>query len=147
MLGVPQTTDDNCEDGLGIRLFGIFEVSIRGRPMQRLRTRKGQWLLALLCLKHGVELNREWIAEALWPDSDLERGTANLRLSLCDLRRAPGPEAHRVQSPTPRTLRLDVVGCTVDLLEFDAALARGDEASLEAAVSLYRGRMLEECSE
>src|SRR5215831_7731090 len=102
------------ESGLDIRLFGTLEVSVCGRPMPRLRTRKGQWLLALLCLKPGAELNREWIAGTLWPDSDSARAAANLRLSLCDLRRALGVEAHRLQAPTARTLRLDLEGSTVD---------------------------------
>jgi len=144
---VAQTIDDAREQGLVIRLFGTFEARIDGRPLPRLRTRKGEWLLALLCLKQAGALSREWLAEALWPDSALERSAANLRLSLCDLRRALGSEAHRVHSPLPRTLQLDISGCTIDLWEFDAALARGDEESLEAAVALYRGRLLEACLE
>ena len=35
----------------------------------------------------------------------------------------------------------------VDALAFDSAIARGDLASLEAAVGLYRGPLLAECAE
>src|SRR5207244_3286538 len=35
----------------------------------------------------------------------------------------------------------------VDLIAFDAAITRGDAASLEAAVSLYRSPLLEGCTE
>ncbi len=33
------------------------------------------------------------------------------------------------------------------MVTFDAAIARGDAASLEAAVALYRGPLLEGCAE
>jgi DNA-binding SARP family transcriptional activator len=43
---------------LTIRLLGPFEVRLRGQPLPRLRSRKGQWLLALLALRHGHEVDR-----------------------------------------------------------------------------------------
>src|SRR5262249_12062981 len=71
----------------------------------------------------------------------------NLRRSLTDLRHALGREAHRLRSPTPHTLRLDLTGADVDLLAFDAAIARGEEPALARAVALYRGPLLEGCAE
>src|SRR5262249_24790300 len=50
-------------------------------------------------------------------------------------------------SPTPRTLSLDLAGADVDVIAFDQAIVRGDTAALEEAVSLYRGPLLEECTE
>jgi predicted ATPase len=38
-------------------------------------------------------------------------------------------------------------GATIDVAAFDAALARGDAASLEEAIALYRGPLLEGCTE
>ena len=38
---------------LGIRLFGPFEAQLAGQPLPPLRSRKGEWLLALLVLRHG----------------------------------------------------------------------------------------------
>src|SRR5262249_14422631 len=58
-----------------------------------------------------------------------------------------GPEAERLRSPTPRTLVLDLAGAAVDLVTFDAALSRGDPASLAEAAALYRGPLLEGCTE
>src|SRR5205807_2365 len=52
-------------------------------------------------------------------------------------------EACRLHSPTPSSLALDLAGATVDLLTFDAAIARGDDESLAAAVAVYRGPLLE----
>src|SRR5262249_30678225 len=71
----------------------------------------------------------------------------NLRSSLADLRQALGPAAARLRSPTAQTLCLDVAGAEADVIAFDAAITAGDEASLERAVALYRGPLLEGCSE
>jgi predicted ATPase/DNA-binding SARP family transcriptional activator len=127
--------------------------------LPRLRSRKGEWLLALLVLRHGGEVDRRWLAETLWPESSEAQALANLRLCLKDLRRALGSEACRLRgsegSPrragvpagTPRTLSLDLADAEIDLLEFDAAVARGDTVSLERAVALYGGPLLEGCVE
>src|SRR5438876_870693 len=84
---------DGSDRPLVIRLFGSFEAHVHGRPLPRLRTRKGQWLLALLVLRPGEELERDWLAGCLWPESPQARALANLRSSLQDLRRALGPAA------------------------------------------------------
>jgi DNA-binding SARP family transcriptional activator len=132
---------------LRVNLFGPLEVQVHGKPLPRLRSRKGQWLLALLVLRGGAEVERSWLAALLWPDSSESQGLANLRISLKDLRRALGPEAARLHVPTPRTLRLDMAGAEIDVPAFDEAIARGDLASLERAVGLYRGPLLQGCVE
>jgi predicted ATPase/DNA-binding SARP family transcriptional activator len=132
---------------LRIRLFGPFEAHRHGEPLPPLRTRKVQWLLALLVLRHGRAVERDWLAGLLWPDHPTPRGLALLRRELNDLRRALGPEAARLHAPTPHSLALDLTGAAVDLVAFDAALARGDAAGREAAVALYRGPLLEGCTE
>jgi predicted ATPase/DNA-binding SARP family transcriptional activator len=90
---------------------------------------------------------RDWLAGLLWRDSSSAQALYNLRRNLTDLRDALGPEAHRLQTPTSRTLRLDLAGADVDVLRFDAAIAAGDGPSLESAVHLYRGPLLMECCE
>jgi DNA-binding SARP family transcriptional activator len=129
---------------LAIRLLGPFEVSLDGVPLSRLRYRKSPWLLALLALRHGAEVDREWLAGLLWPDGT---GTQALRNSLTDLRRALGSEAGRLRSPTAHTVSLDLAGVEADVIAFDAAIARGDTPSLEEAIALYRGALLEGCTE
>jgi class 3 adenylate cyclase/tetratricopeptide (TPR) repeat protein len=135
-------------DGTGasliLRLFGPSEIRLNGKPLPRLRTRKERWLLALLALRHGAEVERQWLAGMLWPESISGQ---TLRNTLADLRRVLGPDAARLRSPTPRTLSLDLRGADVDVIAFDRAIARGDTAALEEAVSLYRGPLLEECAE
>jgi DNA-binding SARP family transcriptional activator len=131
---------------LDLRLFGPFEARVHGAPLPHLRSRKGQYLLALLTLRAGLAAptDRSWLVGTLWPNSDEIQGHASLRSSLKDLRQALGPEAGRLCSPTPRSLHLDLEGARVDVLSFDAAMARGDPASLESAVALHRGPLLEE---
>src|SRR5439155_24747053 len=126
---------------------GPMEVRVGSLPLPHLRSRKGLWLLALLALRRGRDVDREWIAGTLWPDCDEPHGRHSLRMTLCDLRNALGPEAWRLTSDEPRTLRLELNGLRVDALEFDAAMERGDPASLESAVRSYRGPLLEDCPE
>jgi predicted ATPase/DNA-binding SARP family transcriptional activator len=132
---------------LTISLFGPFEVTVRGQPLRRLRSRSLEWLLAWLVLRQGRPVSRAVLAGTLWPDTAHEPALRNLRTGLLDLRRALGPEAARLGSPTRDSLQLDLTGAAVDLLRFDAAVAAGDEGSLQEAVALYRGELLEGCHE
>jgi predicted ATPase/class 3 adenylate cyclase/Tfp pilus assembly protein PilF len=132
---------------LTIQLFGPLDVQCHGAPLPRLRSRNGLWLLALLTLRHGREVERTWLAGNLWPDTPTSQGLALLRRELTDLRRALGPEAWRLCSPTPRTLRLELPPESADVVSFDAAIARGDASSISVAVELRRGPLLEGCTE
>jgi predicted ATPase/DNA-binding SARP family transcriptional activator len=132
---------------LVVTLFGPSEVWVDGSPLPRLRSRKGHWLLALLTLRHGCDVERAWLAGMLWPDNPEPQALASLRKSLNDLRGALGREADRLCSPTPHSLRLELAGAAADVVTFDAAIARGDGPSLEQAVALYRGPLLEGCAE
>ena len=132
---------------LSIRLFGPFEVQVQGRPLPPLRSRKGFWLLALLVLRQGREVERDWLAGALWPDSEPSDALRNLRISLADLRQALGEQAGRLHSPNTRLLGLDLQEAEVDLIAFDRAMARVEIGSWEQAIALYRGPLLEGCGE
>jgi predicted ATPase/DNA-binding SARP family transcriptional activator len=135
------------ESALHIRLFGPFAVQAAGRPLSHLHSRKGQWLLALLTLRHGSEVSRDWLAGTLWPESGQTEAFANLRNCLYDLRRALGPHAYRLGSSSSQTLRLDLSGAEADVLVFDTAVSLGEDASLAEAIRLYRGPLLEGCTE
>jgi predicted ATPase/DNA-binding SARP family transcriptional activator len=132
---------------LSIRLLGPFEVRLHGTLLPPLRSRKGHWLLALLVLQRGAEVGRDWLAGILWPESPLAAGRANLRSSVRDLRQALGPEAARLRSPSKHLLALDLSDAWADVLAFDLEIARGDPVSLEQAVALHRGPLLEGCAE
>ena len=129
-----------------VRLFGPGEV-LRGEiALERTRTRKEMWLLALLVLRSGQIVERRWLANILWPDSQEHDALSNLRRSLSNLRSVLGDQAERLISPTSHTLCFDATGAEIDVLAFDAACARGDGASLRDAIALYRGPFLEGCN-
>jgi len=137
----------NPEAPLVLRLFGPFDAQVNGRPLPPLRSRRGQWLLALLILRHGREVERGWLAGTLWPDNPESQALYNLRRNLVSLRHALGVEAGRLRAPTPHTLSLDLQGAEADVAAFDAAITQGDAPSLRRAVALYRGPLLEGCGE
>src|SRR5579871_4565284 len=132
---------------LALRLFGPFDARLHGEPLPPLRSRRGQWLLALLTLRHGREVSREWLAGTLWPDSDTPQALSSLRRTLTDLRQALGDQAEKLRSPTPHTLCLDITGVCVDVVAYDTAIREGGDAALAEAVGLYRGPLLEGCAE
>lgn len=65
-----------------LRLFGPFEAQVNGEPLPRLRSRKGSWLLALLALRHGREVDRSWLAGTLWPESAEPQALLSLRVTI-----------------------------------------------------------------
>jgi predicted ATPase/DNA-binding SARP family transcriptional activator len=140
-------TRDEIVAPLAIRLFGQFDVRCDGAPLKPLRSRKGGWLLALLALRQGRAVEREWLAGTLWPDSLESDALYSLRRSLADLRQAMGVQGARITGPTMHTLCLETEGVFVDAIAFDESVRRGDRAGLERAVSLYRGPLLEGCAE
>jgi len=132
---------------LEIRLFGPFAARVNGEVLPRLRTRKGQWLLALLALRPDRDVDRSWLAGTLWPESPENQALYNLRRSLSDLRGALGDQAYRIQTATASTLRFCAQAVFVDVIAFDRAISAGDPESLEKAVALYKGPLLEGCLE
>jgi len=132
---------------LSIRLFGTFQARLSGKSLPGLRSRKGEWLLALMVLHAGRPVGREWLAETLWPESLPDDARTSLRQSLKDLRTALGDQSWRIASLAGRRLALDLTGADVDLVTFDAKVRAGDIESLRQAVGLYTGPLLEQCAE
>lgn len=132
---------------LTIGLFGPMRVLVGDQPLPAVRSRKALWLLALLTLRHGRPVAREWLASTLWPDTDLSVAFTNLRPVMWELRRALGDQAFRLRSPDRVTVILDIEGAEVDLAAFDAAIRQGSPEAFERALALYRGPLLEGCPE
>ena len=86
------------------------------------------WLLALMTLRAGREVDRRWLAGQLWPDSAEELALYNLRRYLTILRDLLGAEAGRIEAPSPRTVRLNLEGAFADVAYQDrsATLEPGD---------------------
>jgi predicted ATPase/DNA-binding SARP family transcriptional activator len=127
-----------------LRLLGPFDVRIDGLPLPRLRTRKGLQVLALLAMRPSTEVQREWLAETLWPDSEVEQSAYNLRRSLSDLRSALGSFGNVITAPSFHTLRLEASdNVSIDLTRFEALCRLNDQKALREAMDLYRGSLLE----
>jgi DNA-binding SARP family transcriptional activator len=142
-----------------IRVIGPLEVRRDGQPVDapELRRARVRQLLALLVAERT--LTRERAIDLLWPDLDLDKGRANLRVTLGHLHRILEPE--RRSRSAPYFLRVDadrlrlaeVAGLDVDHWQVDLLLRtaadaarQGDQpgriAALRAAVDLWRGRPL-----
>ena len=140
---------------LAIKLFGPTEVRVLGEPLPRMRSRKSLWLLALLTLRHDRPVERTWLAGMLWPDAAQAQALSNLAAILSNLRQALGEQKTRLQAPTYQTLLLnlnatpdsDEAAPVVDVVAFDTAIKKGDLPSLEKAIALYGGPLLEGCPE
>src|SRR4051794_18297046 len=120
----------------------VLEISLLGPPRIRrdgeavsFDTRKATALLAHLALSERAR-SREALCELLWPDRDPEHARGALRRTLSALRKAVGEEW------------LDTAGDSVALrpgAELDVAAFRAlvDAGSLEQAVDVFRGELLE----
>lgn len=131
---------------LKLWFFGAFAIEVDGAALNPPRWKKTQWLLALLALRQGRDVSRTWLAETLWPDSELSTALFNLRQTLAqDLRPSLGAARNCLRSSTPSTLCLEIGGVWSDLSAFDAAIKSGK--ALGEAVALYNGPFLEGCTE
>lgn len=136
-----------------LRLLGGFELlDTQGRPMV-LPYDKARALLAMLCLQ-GAALEREPLAELLWPDSVPAQARANLRRALFDLRRSlarlwPAASLEALQADKTRLQLGDALPWHIDCHQFDLAqqaaaapTAEARRGALQRAVELYRGPLL-----
>jgi predicted ATPase/DNA-binding SARP family transcriptional activator len=141
------TAEVSSSPPLTILVFGPMQVLVHNRPLPPFRSRKALWLLALMALRQGRSVEREWLAGALWPDTDTGRAFTNLRVNISELRQAFGDQGERLSSPNRRSLALDLTGARVDLHIFDAAIQSQNLQALHEAVQLYRGPLLADCTE
>jgi DNA-binding SARP family transcriptional activator len=138
---------------LHIQLLGGFVLRSGDTPITTVDSPRMQALLALLVLQRSAPHLRQHVAFRLWPDSTEAQAHANLRTLLHRLRRAL-PDADRFLHVGAQTLqwRSDAL-CTVDVAEFERALALAAQAehdgnrhalrtALTEAVERYRDDLL-----
>jgi DNA-binding SARP family transcriptional activator len=105
-------------------------------------------------------VHHETIEAVLWPDADAASSARNLHVAIAALRRAVEPAAMRgsfqlIRRDGDAYVMAVPQGSSIDLLEFDAALAAGHRAraaadaagaeqSFERGLALYRGDLLPE---
>jgi DNA-binding SARP family transcriptional activator len=121
-----------------LRLLGPFEAS-KGANRVTLPARKTEALLALLAIRPGVELAREWLTVQLWPDVPEAQGRTSLRQALGHLRKAFSEEL--IVGSADR-LHLDPASAWVDTAEL-ARLLQRPPVERASALELWRGELLE----
>jgi len=136
-----------------IEMLGTFRVTVEGEPVAALQKNRLQSLLAFLVLHHDAAVPREQLAFTLWPDSSEPQARTNLRQLIHNLRHALPAGCDLLESDHQTVRWRDTGACAVDVLDFEAALARAAEArerrdsaaerkALEAAAAIYHDDLL-----
>jgi DNA-binding SARP family transcriptional activator/dipeptidyl aminopeptidase/acylaminoacyl peptidase len=110
-----------------LRTLGGLALVRSDDPSQEaaLANSKALLILALLATRPGYGCRRSELAELLWPDGNRARALRALRQALFFL----SGHANDILIRTDETLALDAEGLTVDLWEFDRAMAAEDHAT------------------
>src|SRR5581483_1621416 len=131
-----------------IELFGKFRITRGDAAVTTVNTNRLKSLLAFLILNGDAPQSREHAAFLLWPDSEEAQARTNLRQLIHHLRRALPDECGFLAAETQSVQWRQGASCTVDVMEFDAALAAAEEAgraermTLETAARLYQDDLL-----
>lgn len=116
-----------------LRLFGHAALE-RGGDSAPLRVpSKAVALLGILTANHARAVNRDWLAQTLWPDVEPSDGRANLRRHLHLLTKVLGEDAFALTRQTAQWNPEARVA--VDAIEFD----RNVSADPASAVPYYTG--------
>jgi DNA-binding SARP family transcriptional activator/predicted ATPase len=136
-----------------ISLFGNLRISIAGQPVTAINTSRLHSLIAYLILHSDTPQPRERLAFLLWPGSKESQARTNLRQLLHHLKRALPAECNWLVTDNFMVHWRQDDSCTVDTVEFRAALAaaaagraENDRAreieSLTSATRLYEDDLL-----
>jgi predicted ATPase/DNA-binding SARP family transcriptional activator len=127
---------------LHVRLFGSFQALDDDAPVAALQSERIQAVLTYLLLNRYTPIVRQQLAFTFWPDTTDAQARHNLRTLLTRLREAL-PHADSFLTIEAQTIQwCSDTPFTLDVAEFEAALARGD---VRAAIELYRGDVLPTC--
>ncbi len=138
---------------LHIQLLGGFVLRSGDTPVTTVDSPRLQALLAFLVLQGSAPPHRQHVAFRLWPDSTEAQAHANLRTLLHRLRHAL-PSADRFLHVDAQTVQWrGDAPCTVDVADFERALALAAQAqqdenqravrvALTEAVERYHGDLL-----
>ncbi len=126
-----------------IRLLGPFQVLVDGVPIEAGLRGSAARLLAALALHPGLPVARKHVAELFWPDSAGSQARTNLRLAIHALGRSL-PGADRWLALRGRALRWHPEAeVEVDVGRFRTTASAATERSLQFAIDLYRGELLQ----
>ena len=128
---------------LSVRLLGPLSVHRAGAPVPLPRSRKVRALLGFLVLT-PEPVGRSKLCDLLWDVPNDPRG--ELRWCLSRIRSALGPDEHRLSTPAPDQVALDVSGWIVDTVAVDRAIEAGvsqlETEELAKVSSWFGGELL-----
>jgi predicted ATPase/DNA-binding SARP family transcriptional activator len=133
---------------LELRVLGAFELRRNGEPVEQWPRAGPRQLLKRLVVSERQAMGAEALAESFWPDDSGERVTQRLHHLIYLLRKTlqaadAGKPCLRTDNGVVRLVTGEALW--IDLVEFEqhlAAASANDEAALEQALALYRGRLL-----
>jgi PAS domain S-box-containing protein len=125
-----------------LKLFGGFSAALSNGKEVSVTSRKDQALLAFLALERGQRHGRSKLAALLWSDHDEASARHSLRQALSDLRRLGVDEEILAADRNVLYTRDDLI--VADAHEFARLCKIGTTDSLERAVELYSGDLLED---
>ena len=131
-----------------ISLLGGFDVDVDGTvvPAREWNRRNSAGLVKLLALTPNRRLHREQVLDALWPDVLVDDAAPRLHKAAHYARRALGSPDSVVLTGETVTLWPGDRTVATDVDEFEraaeSALAEGDVALADRALSSYRGDLL-----
>jgi DNA-binding SARP family transcriptional activator len=150
-------TDQIARPPLVVRLLGRFDADFGPGHAEAVHSRKSTDLLSYLFLFHQRPHHREVLASTIWPDSETEQSKKYLRQSLWRLRSSGALDLEPAfLHIDPEWVHVDPGNLWIDVAELEKAyertrstpgeqLSAEDARQLKAAVSLYRGDLLEGC--
>jgi DNA-binding SARP family transcriptional activator/class 3 adenylate cyclase len=124
-----------------LNLLGGFDLDCGGGKPMAGAPRKVKALLAYLALEPDTPHPREKLATLLWEASGEQQARQSLRQALADLRKVLPGENTLIASSEAVTLAHDAI--EVDAIELARLSGSKNAESLEQAVALYRGELLE----
>jgi len=127
---------------LNFQVLGEFHVHHADGEI-RIVSRKARALLAYLALQVGKPQSRFRLTSLLWEDADQELGRASLRQALTALRRSMPRKAQATLVTEGEFVLLDPECTGTDLEYFLFSVEAGTRRSLDDAVALWRGDLLE----
>jgi len=128
-----------------ISMFGRFRMEIDGDVLKPHRPTDLR-MLAYLLLQHDCPVDRNAAAVCWKKAQDTgfweSEARAYLARAVSELTAKLGHEGNRLQKPQPQFLLFETTGAELDLLDWEAGLAKGSVEALESIAPLYRQTLL-----
>ena len=120
-----------------IKTFGSFSVLKGNREiLLKWRSKKAEELFLYLLMKKGQLVSKEKIAGDLWPNLDLEKGSANLYLSLYYIKQTLKNAGLNINIESFRgKMRINIENVNLDLLLIDKFVNNKDFNKLEKYIN------------